>query len=421
MRVEAFGKTDVGKVRDHNEDYLLVRKDLGLYVVCDGMGGHAAGEVASEESTRSIEAYIESNRAVLENFRDTKEGRQSLVQLVRRAIQEASASVYRLATEESGRAGMGTTCILLLVVRGKAIMGHVGDSRLYLRRGDVFEQLSTDHSYLNEMLRNGSMTQAEIEEFPYANALTRAVGIQESVKVDTLLFDLLPNDRLLLCSDGLSGYMEGADEEPVVELMGESGLSDETPGRMIEHALARGGRDNITAVLLVAAEWPDVTGEIQARADELELRTETLRYISLFSTLSMAEMSHVLGAFQVVSYKPDDNVIHEGTMGGSLFVILEGEVQIARGDVQIAILSKGNHFGEMSLLSAEPRSATVTAACDTRLMVINRQDLLNLFHKEPQIGVKFLWTLAQVLSVRLSDACQLLDDPQKTVKLRVPL
>ena len=210
MKLIASGLSDVGRVREMNEDTWLAAPELGLYVVCDGMGGHAGGEVASRLAAETVVAAVRSRSDLLVDD-PTPEQCETLSGLLRHAVEAASAAVYRRSVEEGNR-GMGTTCTTLLIAGGKAIMGHVGDSRLYLSRAGQLHQVSQDHTYVNEAVRHGIMTREEALASGYGNIVTRAVGPHENVLVDTLVFDVLPHDRLLLCSDGLHGYFENAVE-----------------------------------------------------------------------------------------------------------------------------------------------------------------------------------------------------------------
>src|SRR4051812_1674339 len=146
MRVGGFGRTDVGKKRGHNEDYVLLAPELGLFMVCDGMGGHAAGEVASELAARTVRKHIEEKRKIIDGYDESAPARDQILKLVEEAVQLASREVYSLATSESGKAGMGTTLTMILVLKTVGVMGHVGDTRLYMRRAGRLHQLSEDHT-----------------------------------------------------------------------------------------------------------------------------------------------------------------------------------------------------------------------------------------------------------------------------------
>lgn len=402
MDISAHGQTDVGKKRDHNEDYFLCDPDLGLFIVCDGMGGHAAGEVASLHAAQTVRRVVEENRALVEEARttDTPVVREKAASLVETAVQTACEEIFKMATEDSGKAGMGTTLVMILLIGDKGVMGHVGDSRLYMVRGGQIHQLSEDHSYCTEMIKRGKMTREQAEQSPYANVITRAVGIQKSVEVDTLLFDILPEDTFLICSDGLHGYMEDPNE--LAEKLSDSDLMS-IPQKLIDLANERGGKDNVTALLLRGvADATDPEKESQ-RAEEVNLKLDTLKKIPLFRYLTYQELVKILNITFIENCRAGTNIISEGDSGEELYIVLAGKVGVSRDGKEIVDLHPGVHFGEMALVDQSPRSATIVAKEDTRLLVVERKNFYRLIRKEPVLAVKLLWSFVQVLSRRLRE------------------
>jgi serine/threonine protein phosphatase PrpC len=405
MKIHAAGKTDVGRKRDHNEDAITLAPDLSLYIVCDGMGGHAGGEVASAAAIETVERIIRENQERLAKFDDTNAARDGLLRLVEDAIQQASAEVYRIATSSSGKAGMGTTLTLVLCTRTIGVMGHVGDSRLYLRRAGRTYQLSEDHTYVAELVKRGMTTMEQAKKGPYANVITRAVGIQHSVRADTLAFDILPGDTLLLCSDGLSKYLESNDE---LGTFLDAENFEGAPAQLVDLANHRGGADNISAVVLRAVgEDGDDLGD-SGRTTEVNLKLDCLRHVMLFRHLDMSELCKVLSVMRALELSGGEVVMREGETSDALYAIIEGLIDIDRGGAIVRTLQRGEHFGEMALFNSRPRSATVTCRTKTRLLIVERSRFNELLKKEPQLGVKLLWSFAQVLSLRLDDATGLL-------------
>ena len=401
MHIVATGKTDVGQKRDHNEDNLLLDPGLGLYVVCDGMGGHAAGEVASAHAVATVQRVLADQRAVIDEARrDVPEARERLASLCELAVNTACSEIFSMATADNGKAGMGTTLVMMLVVGGKGIMAHVGDSRLYMVRAGQIHQLSEDHSYTSEMVKRGKMTREQARTSPYANVITRAVGIQKNVQVDTLVFDIIPGDTFLLCSDGLHGYYD--DPNDLADALA-NGETDKIPDALIATANERGGKDNITAVILRAvADVGDKALE-EARASEVNLKLDTLKKIPLFRYLTYQELVKVLNITYLETYDAGADIIKEGDSGEELYVILAGRVLVSRGSQEIVELHPGVHFGEMALVDQSPRSATVTARDPARLLVVQRRSFYTLIRKEPVLAVKLLWSFVQVLSRRLRE------------------
>ena len=263
MRVDSWALTDVGRARKHNEDGWLIDDQLGLYAVADGMGGHAAGEVASAYGLRCVQEQLVKKKALLEDFskNPTPEKRSQILREVELAINVASSAIYHMAQRDKKRHGMGTTLSMVLLVGNKAFMAHVGDSRIYLARAQQIHQLSEDHSYLWEQIKKGAITVEEAKRSPFSNVITRAVGITETVQVDTLVFDILPGDTYLACSDGLHGYIESEAELAQI-LSGDDG--EEIPRRLIGLANARGSLVGYNSFLdgNLDGEGPEVDREL---------------------------------------------------------------------------------------------------------------------------------------------------------------
>lgn len=417
MHIVAIGKTDVGQKRDHNEDDLLLDKELGLYIVCDGMGGHAAGEVASAHAVKTVQRVLMENRVVLDDARKDNgaEAREKLASVVELAVNTACSEIFTMAITDHGKAGMGTTLVMMLVVGGKGVMGHVGDSRLYMVRAGQIHQFSEDHSYTSEMVKRGKMTREQARSSPYANVITRAVGIQKNVQVDTLVFDIIPGDTFLLCSDGLHGYYD--DPNDLAETLSNTDTG-KIPDILINTANTRGGKDNITAVILRAvADESDKVLE-DARASEVNLKLDTLKKIPLFRYLTYQELVKVLNITYLETYDAGAEIIKEADSGEELYVILAGKVLVSRSGQEIVELHPGIHFGEMALVDQSPRSATVTARDATRLLVVQRRSFYTLIRKEPVLAVKLLWSFVQVLSRRLRETNEQLSGARTALESR---
>ena len=395
MQVQAFGVTDVGRKRKHNEDALLADDDLGLYVVADGMGGHAAGEVASAKAVEVIHRVVGEHQALIASYAEDPADfdlRDKCQHLVEKAVQTACGEIFAMAQESPEKRGMGTTTVVVLRAGPKAIVGHVGDSRVYLLRNGQAHQLTEDHTLVNAQLKQGLITKEEAERAAFANVITRSVGYQESVQVDTLLTDLLPGDRFLLCSDGLSGYVNDDEWGKFLGAADASAL----PEKLIQLANHRGGKDNITALVV------EVEGAAQApEKAEVEARMDVLRRIPLFRHLKYKELIQLLSIVKSRRVSAGERIVEEGGVGDELFVILRGKAEVVKGEVSVAQLGPGSHFGEMALIDNAPRSATVAAAEDTTLMVIDRQNFFALMRKDALLAVKLLWAFLQVLSERL--------------------
>ena len=390
-------RTDVGKIRDNNEDHFISVPELRLFVVADGMGGHNAGEVASQKTCEVIQRHIEENREVLEQFNQSHRSKdlQSVSKLLAAAVEHASKVVYRMAGKNKEQRGMGCTCTaLLLLDDGKGVLAHVGDSRLYmLRRGRV-HQLTEDHTFVGDLLKRGMITPEQAHDHPNGNVLTRAVGVQANLVVDTMIFDLDPGDVFLLCSDGLHGYFEN--DSALLPYFDKPDLQ-EVIDDLINFTLSQGANDNVTALAVLMSPMP---GEDYIAAEE---RLAILKKVPLFSHLKYNELVKVLGLTENRTVAAQTELLTEGERGSELFILLDGAVDVLKAGDVIANLEPGVHIGEMALVDNAPRSATIRTQAECHVLSISRPDFFTLIRAEPVIATKLLWSFVQVMSTRLRD------------------
>ena len=249
MRIRGWGLSDVGRRRDHNEDRFLCNDALALYAVADGMGGHLGGERASRMAVEILEAKLAGTLGALTSAHGAEEEESTAPgrtpeDALREAIAEADRRIYELSSTDPEVAGMGTTLTALLFHERRAYLGHVGDSRAYLYRDGRARQLTEDHSWIQDQVRAGLLTTTEAKESRFRNIITRSVGFEPLVTPD--LLDLHPQagDCFLLCSDGLSNYLQ-------VEEIGQVLTADfyrDAPRTLIALANERGGDDNVTCI-----------------------------------------------------------------------------------------------------------------------------------------------------------------------------
>jgi serine/threonine protein phosphatase PrpC len=399
-QIQFFAATDTGRKRAHNEDNFLVDRDLGLYVVADGMGGHAAGEIASAIAVRAVHEVLSGQREMLLD-RATR-GPQSeisskqLLSLLDYAIQTASQRIYGEARTDARKRGMGTTISLLLIVNSHGYVAHVGDSRIYLVRDGVPQQITEDHTVANELLRLGMVTRDQLDKVPRKNAITRAVGVYQHAEVDTLTLEVLPKDQFLLASDGLCGYLDDTGEDLGRFLA--PGDGDQVVKGLIDFANENGGKDNITAVL-VRLGGGDNSDSLRAR--RLQLKREMLAAMPLFSRLNERELLRVMQVADVYEYEPGEIVVHEGEHGERMFVTLQGKLSVSTNNQTMAEIGPGEHFGEMALIRSRPRSATVRAVVRSEVITLKRGDFFEIIRTEPHIAVKLLWQFLGVIANRL--------------------
>lgn len=260
MKIAAFGLSDVGKVREKNEDSFLVRSDLGLVAVCDGMGGHQGGDYASQEAVDVLEETLVSIRknpsCIVGKYDGVQE--DDLPSHLRYAIKVASRKIYQKSLDDDHLRGMGTTAVVLYFNSNKVFIANVGDSRAYRMRGGILKQVTTDHSLVNEQLKAGVITEKEAHGHKLKNIITRSVGFQQDVDVDVDIRAVLPGDFFLLCSDGLTNMISDKDIEKIFKKEKDLSLICKT---LIEVANQNGGDDNVTAVVARVDELDEGVGD----------------------------------------------------------------------------------------------------------------------------------------------------------------
>jgi protein phosphatase len=243
MRTRVFGLTDIGRRRDSNQDQLLVDDDAGVYAVADGMGGHAAGEVASQIAIEALADAMGSS-----SWKTQSASRDEIVSKLKDAFEEGNRRICESVVTRGEWRGMGTTIVALVAADDRALIGHVGDSRAYLLRDGKLHRLTDDHSWVSEQVRLGLLTDEEAHKHPMRNIITRALGNREELEVDVTEESLRAGDIFMLCSDGLTSMLS---DDEILGTLRENPQDPEMACRaLVEQANERGGDDNITVVIL---------------------------------------------------------------------------------------------------------------------------------------------------------------------------
>lgn len=235
MKLQFCAKTDTGLTRKTNEDRFFVDEKQGLFIVADGMGGHAAGEVASQIAVETV----------CQSLQEADQGNPE--KQLKQAIEQANRAVEQAANDNKAWRGMGTTLTILLLQQQQGYLAHIGDSRIYRLHNSQFEQLSDDHSLVGEQLRQGILTPEQAETSSLGNILLQAIGITPQLDICQKSISLTEGDRFLLCSDGLTNMVSATEIETMVK---QSGSLPPLCTTLIEKAMAAGGKDNITAIVL---------------------------------------------------------------------------------------------------------------------------------------------------------------------------
>ena len=240
MRV--FAQTDIGQVREINQDYYYIspsESNINLYILADGMGGYNGGEIASNLAVNSAKNYIESN------FEKTPKTKENIQKLIRDAIEYANFVVFEKSKQDKELEGMGTTLEICLIYNNRVYIGHIGDSRIYRIRKEFIRRLTTDHSYVEQLVKEGTITRKEARNHPKKNILTKALGCSPYVEPDIMIKNFLENDILVMTSDGLTNMLENLEIYNIIK----NDINNAT-SKLIKKANEQGGYDNITVVII---------------------------------------------------------------------------------------------------------------------------------------------------------------------------
>lgn len=409
MLFSLTGDTHKGNVRTSNQDYYLIDASIGLAVICDGVGGSAGGEVASQIAAETARSVIVDG---LPRVKDAKQ----ISGLLHRAVASANEIVLERSSKESDHPHMATTMDIVLCRDGMVHIAHVGDGSVFLIRKGKSHRLTHPHNANYELKKQGWSDEA-IRKSAYFNTLTRAIGAKDFVSPDFLKFETAKGDRLLMCTDGLTDYLE----ESSPEILFTGGSFAEAPKRFIDYALQLGGKDNITVITIETSgerkDRSEVTG-----VDALK-KGEVLGAVSLFRHLEYTELLEMLEIMRVYEVEAGETLLKEGEPSDHMIITIKGEVEVLKGNNVISRIGSGTHvpgsggevFGEMGLFDAAPRSASVRTTEPTTIMEVKRQDLMALMKKNPSLAVKLLWALTQELNAKLRATTTTLSDLQTKI------
>lgn len=288
---------------------------------------------------------------------------------------------------------MGTTLTLLVIVGNKGVMAHVGDSRLYLRRTGKLHLLSNDHTLTNELVLKGMLSAKQGRESRYSHILTRSIGPHDAVEVETLMFDLLPGDVFLLCTDGLTKYIDQEDE--LLALLSRE-ISEDSAQQLVDSANQRGGADNITAILV---QFQAGSGATTVDAEEFQHRLSVMKSVFLFQGLSLSRLMRLLNIADSRRYQAGDRIMTEGDACQQICIILSGKVTY--GSEAFVV---GDSFGASSLFSKEVLHSDLVAAEPAQLLSIRGDDFQKLTRRVPKLGRRLLTQLVKHLSKELQQA-----------------
>ncbi|HSS00933.1 MAG TPA: protein phosphatase 2C domain-containing protein, partial [Kofleriaceae bacterium] len=396
-------ETSVGKVREHNEDAHFIDPDLGIFAVCDGMGGHAAGEVASGIAVKVVREHwaSEDTLKVIDTWLEqgTIQARKAMLAAVNAGVIAAHDAILAEATRDRTKGGMGTTIIGALVIGGDIVFAQCGDSRAYLVRDGIAMQLTEDHTLLARLLAAGIEVDVSGEGSRFRSMLTNALGIGEECKVSTFVVPLADGDRFLLCSDGISEYVP---ENEVGDVLTKQPSPARAAQRLIDLALERGGGDNATAIVVRVLE----AGETPLPAEQRKKDDAAIGACPLWGTRVTPQQR--LRALRIAI--PRDHNFGEKlpahTLGDRVaWIIVEGE--LVQDGLQLGPGALVYPESLLNLGAAAPmpdRDAFAITRSDVRALAIRADDFRELCDDDGELGEALLESLAHVIARRKARA-----------------
>ena len=415
MKFLSMSVTDKGLVRKNNEDHLLEMPELGLFAVADGMGGEMFGEVASETAVNALRDFVTENRAVIDAFQmnSSAENKVQVLDMLADALRDANAKVFKEADSRDIDGKMGTTLTVLLVIDSSGFMVHTGDSRLYMIRNGETTQLSTDHTLINDYKKQFG-DYSGVFDAKFSGILTKAVGVQEYVEPEKLTFAILPEDKYLLCSDGLYNGLEcdtpdfgSIFDEPFEDPQKEKERLKEAMRNLTDIVYKNGAPDNVSMILVSAftEDEEEVTG-----TREFIKKFDKIRSMELFKDLEYKELLAVMAQVEIRTYNKYDVISKMSAADRELFIILDGKVSALKGTKLLKTFRSGDHIGDVAFLSGEVPAYNLFLDKTSSFLVIKKSAFDKIVAEEPIIGVKLLTQLATVLAKQTNIATGLINE-----------
>lgn len=390
MDLKARAATDVGQRRDHNEDRYFCDVELGIFAVADGIGGKPGGEVASQAIIDGLEMRAADIRRFIdarsERFDESK--RDEISDYLFEELQAINEDVYYRGMLGEFPQGIGSTLDLVVLTAGGAFVLHVGDSRVYLLRGDEVFRITRDHTFERRLLENPELRGGHGAPSKYSHVLTRSVGRAPRVKVDRLFVGLQTGDRLVLCTDGISDYFGGQ------EILGFAQIDDgDLSQRLVNGANEAGGKDNATAVVVSITEDVESAFLRQPTRPDTFKRVRFLKSLNIFSELDLQELLKLLRYINIRECNSDEPVISRGDEVDGLYMVMSGSLAVEIHGVHLDSLAPGDHFGEIGLFGDPVRSADVHCIESCEVLFLSKEHLQRLLREDPVLGNKLLLKL----------------------------
>lgn len=412
MKYVSSGHSIKGSNCNQNEDCFLIKEEIGLHIVCDGQGEDGRGAIAAQMTTDFIDQVIFANKKKILSYKDrpSDELKLNIARFLEEAINKISFQVQNEMINDSKRRQMGTTVSMVLVIGNTIFLAHVGNSRIYLFRGNSIHQLTEDHDSkkLSKKMKFGDF---ELVESKHKDKeLTRIIGSSQRLKVDSLALEVMSEDTLLLCTDGLSDILSEEKIRDYIVGTKENTLSKKIRGHVNQENLKNDDlakmimgnvkvsniKDNVTAIAISFEQVKEV-GE----ATTPQVIFSTLQKFPLFSQLNYKEMSKFMSFMKLKKFMKDENIVTEGENGEDLYIIISGTADVIVQNNILAKFVQYDYFGEISLVDKEPRMATVRASSNLEALILSKKYFDHILTDDPELSFKILWRFVQTLAARM--------------------
>ncbi len=397
MKPTSYALSDVGKVRDNNEDRYYCDDTHRVYAVADGIGGKPGGETASQAIVDAIAERADSFARLI-RLTETRSDcddpllsdaqRDSIFCELSQALQQINEEVYHSGNTSAFQEGIGSTVDLVVMGRRSAFILHVGDSRVYLvRSGEIF-RVTSDHTYSEHLREHPELLGKQQQPERFSHILTRSMGGRPHVDVDRLFVDLMPGDRLILCTDGITDYLAGAE---ILEFATKHG-DDSLPRQLVACANERGGKDNATSVVVGLNDDANEFSRAATRPDTFR-SVRFLQSVELFSELEFQEMLKLLRYLRAHRYDSSQRIISHNDPVDGMYFVMSGSLQVERAQEYVDQIYSGGHFGEFGLFGKSRRLADVRCLEKCEILFLSQDNLQQLRRDDPALCNKLLWKL----------------------------
>ena len=404
----ATAATDLGTVRSSNDDGFVADDVHGVYAVADGTsgpGGELAGRLVLQAVADNATKLGEMARSARTGVKDPSVMRRAVLDALSNLISDVHADLLNIMHERRELQGAATTATIAVLDGYGVYVVHVGDSRLYLSHERELRQLTNDHTLVADLVRIGQLKPEAAASHRLRGVVSRSIGQASTCRADLVYVEVAPGDRLLLCTDGISDYV---DDAALLQALRNGG----TAHGIVQTALQLGTADNATAIVVNLPEPGVPTTSIMpvAAAFDHTERLDLLAGLSFCQHLRPDELMTVLRYVHELQLLPGTVVFRQGDEGADVYLVATGLLGVEVDGQQVTTLVPGAHFGEIALVSGQLRSATVRAIEPTRLLRISHDDFYDLSQRDQGVAVKILWSFAQTLAGRVTDLSTKLAD-----------